>query len=345
MADITRIPFLRHLSVPATSHVVHRRRGRVVHSGQGLAFWFRPLTSTVSEVPVDDRELPLLFHARTADFQDVTVLASVSYRFADPELVATRLDFGIETDLGTWRSDPLDQVSTLLTQLAQQHALDLLASMPLAEAMTGGVAAVRERVGAGLAADERLRDTGIATVGVRVVGVRPEPDVERALQTPARELVQQEADRATYERRAQAVERERTISENELQSRITLATQEEQLVAQEGTNAQRRATEAAAAARIEAQARADADRLASQARADGLRAVGAAEADAEQARMAAYAGAGQGVLLAVALRELAGSLPEIGSLTLSPDVLTGALARLAAVPAGPSSDTAADRGR
>ena len=56
--------------------------------------------------------------------------------------------------------------------------------------------------------------------------MRPEPDVERALQTPARELVQQEADRATFERRALAVDSERAIAENELANQIELATRE-----------------------------------------------------------------------------------------------------------------------
>ena len=61
-----------------------------MHSGGGVAFWFRPLSAALSEVPVDDRELPLLFHARTQDHQDVTVQATVTYRFADPALAASR---------------------------------------------------------------------------------------------------------------------------------------------------------------------------------------------------------------------------------------------------------------
>ena len=56
-----------------------------------------------------------------------------------------------------------------------------------------------------------------------VIALRPEPEVEKALRTPAREQIQQEADRSTYERRAVAVERERAIAENELQSQIELA--------------------------------------------------------------------------------------------------------------------------
>jgi regulator of protease activity HflC (stomatin/prohibitin superfamily) len=329
MAEIRRYPFVWHVRSGTTDHLVHVRRGKTVHAGPGQAFWFRPLSAALSEVPIDDRELSLLFHARTADFQDVAVQATVAYRMGEPDVAARRLDFGLELKTGHWRARPLDQVAQMLTELAQQYALDLLAGLPLAAALATGMAAVRERVGQGLAADERLRQTGIEVVDVRVVALRPETDVERALQTPAREQVQQEADRATYERRAIAVERERTISENELQSQIELAVREEQLVSQRGANERRRATEAAAANQIETQAKADQTRVLAEARADQTRAIGAAEAETEAAKMAVYADLDRGVLFALAAREAAAHLPEIGSLTLSPDILTSALSALA----------------
>lgn len=192
MADIARYPLFRHLRGTATVHVQHVRNGKTVHAGTGSSFWFRPLSAVLSEVPVDDRELPLLFHARTADFQDVTVQATLTYRLTDPTLAAGRVDFSIDPDTGRWRATPLEQVAGLLTETVQQHALDLLASMPLTSALTGGVAAVRTAVAAGLANDPRLAETGIAVIGVRVVAVRPEPEVEKALRTPTREQVQQE---------------------------------------------------------------------------------------------------------------------------------------------------------
>src|SRR4029079_13124978 len=102
----------------------------------------------------------------------------------------------------------------------------------------------------GLAGDARLAETGLAVVDVRVVAVRAEADVERALQTPTREQVQQDADKATFERRALAVERERAIAEHELQNQIELARREEQLVEQKGQNERKRSTEQAAAGRI-----------------------------------------------------------------------------------------------
>ncbi|MBT0771181.1 hypothetical protein KIH74_19730 [Kineosporia sp. J2-2] len=329
MAEIRRYPFVWHVRSGTTDHLVHVSRGRTVHAGTGQAFWFRPLTSALSEVPIDDRELGLLFHARTSDFQDVTVQATVAYRMADPDLAARRLDFGLEPRTGRWRGRPLEQIAQMLTEASQQHALALLAGLPLTGALATGMTGVRERIAAGLSGDERLLQTGVEVVDVRVIDVRPEADVERALQTPAREQVQQEADRATYERRALAVERERAISENELQSQIELATREEQLVTQRGANERRRATEAAAAGQIETQAKAEQTRVLAEARADTTRMVGAAEAETEAARMAVYATIDRDVLLALAAREAAAHLPQIGSLTLTPDVITSALSALA----------------
>ncbi|MFC9595398.1 SPFH domain-containing protein [Streptomyces sp. NPDC056944] len=328
MADITRRAGWRHLRSAPTAHIRHQRRGQLVHDGEGLSFWFRPLTAALSEVPVNDRELAMAFHARTADFQDVSVQSTVTYRIGDPGAAATRLDFSIDPDTGVWRGTPLEQLATLLTETAQQHALDVLARTTLAAALVDGVAAVRDRIAAGLAAEPRLPDTGIEVVAVRVVAIRPEPEVERALRTPAREQIQQEADRATYERRAVAVERERAIAENELASKIELARQEERLVEQRGTNARREAEENAAADAVRAEAEAVRKVRLARAEAEAAREVGEARAGAQSAWLRAHAEADPATLHALAVTRAAENLPRIEHLTLSPDVLTGLLARL-----------------
>ncbi|MEV4845277.1 SPFH domain-containing protein [Micromonospora matsumotoense] len=360
MADVTRRLFLRHLRGTPTNWVRLHVDGRVRREGTGQSFWYRPLTAVLSEVPVDDRELPLLFHARTGDFADITVQATVTYRVADPTLAAARLDFSIDPRTGKARSRPLDQVATLLAELAQQPALDLLARVPLAEALTT-IAPIREAVSAALDTEPRLADIGVAVVSARVVAVRPEPELERALQTPTREAVQVQADRATYARRAQAVEQERGIAENELQNKIELARREQQLVEQHGANTRRRAELDAAAelatahgkaereqvanaaaaqrARVLATAEAEKERLLAAgaadkervlalAKAETVRAVGAAEAEAEAAKLATYATLPPGVLQALTVRELAGQLPPIGQLTVTPDLLADLLGRL-----------------
>ncbi|MEV6899451.1 SPFH domain-containing protein [Amycolatopsis sp. NPDC051372] len=329
MVDIKRRFGFRHLRGVPTAHIRHLRGGKLVHDGTGLSFWYRPLAAALSEIPVDDRELPLLFHARTADFQDVTVQLALTFRVVDPALAAQRLDFSVDPDTGRWRGDPLAQISGLLTENVQQYALDVLTRTQLAEALVDGVGAVRDRIRAGLAEeDTRLAQTGSAVLDVRVVAIRAEPEVEKALQTTAREKVQQEADRATYERRALAVERERAIGENELQNKIELARREEQLLAQRGANARRQAEEAAAADHIETEARASRDTRLAQVKAEATRTLGEAEAAGEAARLAAYRDLPEPVLRALAVKELAANLPKIDSLVLTPDLLTPLLARL-----------------
>lgn len=337
MADIARYPFLHHVRGTTTTHLQHVRNGRTVHAGTGAAFWFRPLSAVLSEVPVDDRELPLLFHARTSDFQDVTVQATVTYRLADPGTAAGRIDFSIDPETGRWRGTPLEQVAGLLTETAQQHALDLIATKDLTSTLAAGVAPVRTAIAQGLAADQRLAQTGITVIDVRVVALRPVPEMEKALQTPTREQVQQEADKATFERRALAVERERAIGENELQTQIELARREEQLVAQRGANARREAEEAATAGRIQTEAEADRAQRLARARAEATRVTGAAEGEAEAARVAVYRDLSEAVLLGLALKEVAANLPRIDSLVLSPDLLAPVLARL-----GRGGETAAE---
>ncbi|MET9404337.1 SPFH domain-containing protein [Streptomyces sp. NPDC002935] len=348
MADITRRLGWRHLRGAPTAHVRHHRSGRLMHDGPGLSFWYRSLTAALSEVPVDDRELAMTFHARTSDFQDVAVQATVTYRISDPALAASRLDFSIDPDTGSWRGTPLEQLGSLLTETAQQHALDVLARTSLASALVD--AAVRERIAGGLDAEPRLPATGIEVVAARVVALRPEPEVERALRTPAREQIQQDADKATYERRAVAVERERAIAENELASQIELARREEQLVDQRGTNARREAEELAAAdavragaeaARTVRLAEAEATRSLRLAEAEATRKVrlagaeaqaerevGAARAEAQAAWLRVHGDVDVATLHALTGTRLAENLPRIENLTVSPDVLTGLLAKL-----------------
>lgn len=334
MADIAKYPFTRHLRGNPTLHIRHQRRGRVAHDGTGLSFWFRPLTAVLSEVPVDDRELPLVFHTRTSDFQDLAVQASVTFRVTDPALACTRIDFSIDPDSGRWRGTPLEQVAGLLTETAQQQVLGLIAASPLAAVLAGGVAEIRDRILNGLTDDARLAETGIAVIGARVIAMRPEPDVEKALRTPAREAIQTEADRSTYERRALAVERERAIAENELQNKIELARREEQLLAQQGANARRQAEDTADAGRIAFESQAAKERALAAARADGVRATGEAQAAGEALSVANYRNLPPATLLALAAKDLAGGLPQIGTLVLAPDTVATLLAQVAGRNAG-----------
>jgi hypothetical protein len=87
-----------------------------------------PQTAVVAEVPVEDRGLPMLFHGRAKAIQDVTVQASMTHRFVDPAVAIRRLDFAVDPSTGKWQGTPLEQIGMLVTELAQQHALTLIAT-------------------------------------------------------------------------------------------------------------------------------------------------------------------------------------------------------------------------
>jgi len=102
------------------------------------------------------------------------------------------------------------------------------------------------------------------------------------------------------------------------------------LVAQDGANARRRAEEAAAAALVEATAASEREALRSAATASSTREIGEAEAAAQSAKLAAYAGVDTAILTALALQQFAANLPEIGQLTITPDLLSKVLSGIGA---------------
>ncbi|MDH3306439.1 MAG: SPFH domain-containing protein, partial [Acidimicrobiia bacterium] len=143
MTDIKRYPVLSHLRAEQTSHILRYRKGRLVSSAQGGAFWFRPLTAAIADLPVDDREQSFLFTGRTADFQDVSVQGTVSFRIADAEQAARRIDFGIDVRTGAYLETPLDRLSDMVAQTAQQLALDWIAHRTLDEVLVQAVSDLR----------------------------------------------------------------------------------------------------------------------------------------------------------------------------------------------------------
>jgi regulator of protease activity HflC (stomatin/prohibitin superfamily) len=88
------------------------------------------------------------------------------------------------------------------------------------------------------------------------------------------------------------------------------------------------ATAEAERVKIAATAEAERMRIAASAEAEQTRELGDAEAAAVAARMGVYATQDPRILLALAAQSLAGSLPSIGTLNLTPDVLTAVLAKL-----------------
>ncbi len=330
MADITNIGFARHLRSELTAHVLHYRSGRLKRSGPGLSFWLMPMGASIAEVPLDDRELTLMFHALSEDFQEVTVQGVVTYRVADPEQLARRVDFTIDMTTGRHRDQPLDRLTGTVTRLSQELASGHIVSNSLMTLLQQGTSPLRDAIHDGLIAEGSLAGMGLEIVSTRITALQPATEMERALQMPTREHIQQQADEATFARRALAVDKERAIAENELSNRIELAKREEQLIDQHGENDRRRAETAAAAKTIEVEAEAAQKRTRAAASAEATRLTEGARVEAERERMDVYANTPPSVLTALAAREMAGTLKSIEHLTITPELISPLLNKLAA---------------
>jgi len=312
MAEIQKFFWMRHLRAEATSHILQYRTGELRRAGRGLSFWFYPMAAAVAEVPVDDRDLNFIFKGRTVDYQELTVQGVITYRVLDAEKLAARVDFAIDLDRGTYMKQPIEQIAVLLTGIAQQAGLQIIAKSELAALLVRGFDEVVAAIEAALRKNSTLEHLGIALENVRLDELKPTAELERALQTPTRENLQQRADEATFQRRALAVEKERAIAENELQTRVELARREESLISQQGTNAQQKVEHEAKARRLGVvaraedqgiEARAEAERQKLDAEAAGARQRILAAAKADEARLEAQTAAEQDRLLGEAAAE------------------------------------------
>jgi len=325
MATISRFPFTRHLRAEPNQFILHFRRGRAVRKGAGLAYWFTPLSSAVAQVPIDDCETTFVLNERCADFQNVVVQCTVTYRFSDPERAATRTNFSVSLASGAWLEKPLERIAALLSQRAQLPARSYLITVPIVEAAQAGATVVQQRIEAALHSDGEIAAVGVSIVSVQIDRIAPTAELEKAIQTPARESIQQRADEAVFQRRALAVEKERAIKENELATELELARRQEELIRQQGANARLHAQEDAQADRLRAEAEASRLELVATGNAQASRLMAAAAAEAEARRVDIYRSAPSAVALGIALQELARHVQAIQHLNLTPDLLGAAL--------------------
>ena len=144
------------------------------------------------------------------------------------------------------------------------------------------------------AVQERMREEqlltamGIECLSLFYTSIKASPEMTRALEADYREALQQRADQAIYARRAEAVEQERKIKQNELSTSIDLELRRQELVNLEGENKRRQAEFEAEAARIQ---------------------------------MAQYKELEPRLLLALSFRDFASNAQKIGNLTITSEIL------------------------
>jgi regulator of protease activity HflC (stomatin/prohibitin superfamily) len=334
MPTITRLPVLplRRLRAEPNQLILHFRSGKLVRKGAGIAYWFSPLSAAIAMLPIEDCQSTFVLNEHTADFQAIKVQSTITYRIVDAEKAAGRFNFSLSIDHGAWLEQPLDRLASVLAQRALPVVRRLVSAQSLETVLQHGSEQVREAVVQAFASDAELAAMGLQLVNLVIDQIVPSAELEKALGTPMREAVQARADEAQFQRRAQAVEKERTIKENELATELELERRQMQLIQKRGENALLQAQQEAAS--LQAQVEAEIARALMQAEAESQRSLINARAEAASQKILDEQQAealqrhheiwGQTpatAMTGMAMSELASKLTTIGHLNVTPDLL------------------------
>jgi hypothetical protein len=327
---------IKFIKTEPTTYLLQYRDGRIVREGVGLSFFYYAPTTSLVAIPVGSTDVPFIFEEPTADFQTVTIQGQVTYRVAEPKKLAHLLNFTLTPKGTAYASDDPIKLPQRVINLVHVLARAELQEMKLKDAVQGS-AAIVQAVRKQLAVSPEIAALGLEVLGLSVLAIKPTPETARALEAETRERLMREADEAIYARRNSAVEQERAIKENELNTEIAVENKrrqirETQMDAERAVQEKQHLLETAA---MEANigletkrkdlvglaaenAKAEAD-----ARAYGvsatMKALGGADARILQAL--ATAGMKPEQLIAFAFQELAGKAEKIGQLNISPDLL------------------------
>jgi regulator of protease activity HflC (stomatin/prohibitin superfamily) len=265
------------------------------------------------------------------------VQVTLTYRIADPERAAARVNFSIALENGQWLDRPLDKLATFWAQRALQPARTVVTQAPLEATLQRGAEAIHAAIVAALDTDPELPAMGLKLVGVLIEKIAPSADVEKALQTPTREAIQAKADEAQYQRRALAVEKERAIKENELATQIELERQQEMLIRKAGENAMLKVEQENAAAHARASADAERLKINAAAAAEAARTAADAALEEERKRHGIWKDTPPGVLAGLVLSRFADNIQSIGHLNITPELLSQSLAQMLRDAAAPAA--------
>ena len=332
---------VRFIKSQPTTHLMQFRRGRLVREGAGLSFLYYAPTSTVVAVPVASQDAGFMLELVTGDFQGVTVQGQVTYRVSEPQRTAALMDFSLQPDGRGYASDDPQRLQDRLVMQVKVIVQQAVQALELKQALKAS-AAIARAAQQQLAANPEVRALGLEVLGVSIVAIKPTPDIARALEAEAREANLKSADDAIYQRRMAAVQNERAIRQNELDTEVAVEEKKRQIketqmdakAALLRRENELRREQMGSDVELEdsrkelVASQADNTRALAEAEAHRVRAVMAAleTADPRIVQALAASGMAPGQLIAQAFGGIAEKAERIGQLNVSPELLNSLLA-------------------
>ena len=209
-------------------YVIHYRNGKIVNEGKGLTLFYFDQNSSIVSIPLNSQDIPFLFKVHTKDYQSVSVQGQITYVIKEPLKINDQLDFTINR-YQSYLSDDFEKLTQRLINEAQTSISSFVHKRVVTEILAESDALESELM-SGLQNSKIIKNLGIDIMTVSVLAIKADPEMQRALEAKTREALQQEADKAIYERRNFAVEQERRIKESELNTEIAVEQKQKQII-------------------------------------------------------------------------------------------------------------------
>ena len=327
---------IHYLKAGPTQYVLHYANGKLKRAGPGLAFFYFKPAASIAVVPVASADAPFIFNEVTGDFQPITVQGQLTYRVTDPRLVATLLNYIIDGAVDRYASQDPEKLPQRLVNLAQVLVRAEVQTRSMRDATRASdeiAAAVLKK----LTESTPLAALGVEVLTLAILAIKPTPEIARALEAEARESLMRQADNAIYDRRNSAVEQERRIKENELNTEIAVEEKQRQIreTKVEADLAVEAKEQQIREAKLNGQIKLEEERKQLvAARVDNVRAEADAASYAVEAalrpvrdlnpnvlQMLAVQTADPRLMVSLALKEIAQNAGKIGNLNISPELL------------------------
>ena len=219
---------IKFIKSQPTTYLIQFKDGKAVKQGAGISFFYYAPTTSLVAVPVASTDTPFIFNELTADFQEITIQGQVTYRITDAPRVAQLLNFSLDSLTQNYVSDDPQKLSQRVINVIKVLTQKELQTLTLRQALRAADVLV-QKVGTALRASPEVSALGLEILGLSILAIRPNPETARALEAEAREQLLREADEAIYARRNSAVEQERAIRENELNTEIAVENKKRQI--------------------------------------------------------------------------------------------------------------------
>ncbi len=224
--------------------------GKARREGQGISGLYWKHSTSIELVNTATIEQPFSFQEVSRDNQLLTFQGGFLYRVADPGKTFGRYNFAIDPRTKQHLSEDAAHLPEHILQLLRANVRKEVQGASLEDILTKSDDLTKS-IFTELSKLQKIKDVGVTIETVYFMAPQPTPEIAKALGAEYRESLLQRADKASYSRRALAVQSEKEIKENELENQIGLERGRADLVALQGKNLMAEAKDRANAAKLD----------------------------------------------------------------------------------------------